>query len=63
MDRLFHIMEEGVGQVKLATQYPLKCNLLHPIILIISTLLSNRKRQPNSEQFLFHYATLKNILG
>ena len=28
MDRLLHIMEEGVGQVKLATQYPLKCNLL-----------------------------------
>ena len=53
MDRLLHIMEEGVGQVKLATQYPLKCNLLkqrdqwlrfnllHPIIRIISTLLSS----------------------
>ena len=24
---------------------------------------SNRERQPNSEQFLFHYATLKDILG
>ena len=28
MDRLFHIMDEGVGQVRLAAQYPLKCNLL-----------------------------------